>query len=294
MARHIFTGTAAPTITPTKVGQHFIDTTAEKAYISTGTASSADWKINPLINDGSTATDELWSSDKINTDLGGKAASSHTHVNADVTDFDAGVTASTHAGRTDDPHSVTKTQVGLGNVQDTKVKLDATAAPTATDDSAAGYTVGSRWINTTTDKEYVCLDSTATSAVWTETTQAGGASSYYQTVLFSDGTNPWTESASVTYKLMGCIMYPGSTVTGSLTKISAILFLGAGTDLDIRIYDSTNSQVIVEKIDITDSTATIHDLGTISNVPTGEAIFNIELLATGSGRKANLHSILIR
>jgi hypothetical protein len=48
--------------------------------------------------------------------------------------------------------------------------LNASVAPTATDDSGSGYVVGSRWIDTTADKEYVCVDATATAAVWTETT----------------------------------------------------------------------------------------------------------------------------
>ena len=45
-----------------------------------------------------------------------------------------------------------------------------TAAPGATDDSAAGYAVGSVWIDTTNDRAYVCLDATATAAVWKEIT----------------------------------------------------------------------------------------------------------------------------
>ena len=49
----------------------------------------------------------------------------------------------------------------------------ASAAPTVNDDSWSWYAVWSRWIDTTADKEYVCLDATATSAVWTETTQSG-------------------------------------------------------------------------------------------------------------------------
>ena len=48
----------------------------------------------------------------------------------------------------------------------------ATTVPGATDDSAAGYEVNSIWTNTTTDKSYICLDATASSAVWTEITQA--------------------------------------------------------------------------------------------------------------------------
>lgn len=41
----ISSGTAAPTTTPTKVGDVYCDTTAGKVYIATGIASSADWKI---------------------------------------------------------------------------------------------------------------------------------------------------------------------------------------------------------------------------------------------------------
>lgn len=45
MPRHIITGTAAPVTTPDVVGQHFIDTVSGLEYISTGTSSSADWKV---------------------------------------------------------------------------------------------------------------------------------------------------------------------------------------------------------------------------------------------------------
>ncbi len=39
------TGTAAPTSTPTRVGQIFVDKTANKGYIATGIANSSDWTI---------------------------------------------------------------------------------------------------------------------------------------------------------------------------------------------------------------------------------------------------------
>ena len=38
-------GTAAPTTTPAAVGLMFINTATGKVYVSTGTATSADWKI---------------------------------------------------------------------------------------------------------------------------------------------------------------------------------------------------------------------------------------------------------
>lgn len=52
--------------------------------------------------------------------------------------------------------------------------LAATSDPGATDDSAAGYVVGSTWVNVTLDKAFVCVDATATSAVWLDTGAGGG------------------------------------------------------------------------------------------------------------------------
>lgn len=53
----------------------------------------------------------------------------------------------------------------------------ATVAPTATDDTNAGYEKGSDWINTVSGIVYKCVDATASSAVWkdlsTDTTGTG-------------------------------------------------------------------------------------------------------------------------
>lgn len=57
-----------------------------------------------------------------------------------------------------------------GTTSNIKMNWAAAVAPGVTDDSASGYAIGSRWIDTTADNEYVCLDSTATAAVWKITT----------------------------------------------------------------------------------------------------------------------------
>lgn len=44
MPQHIIEGLVAPAFTPSSVGQHYVDTVTGIEYISTGTASSADWK----------------------------------------------------------------------------------------------------------------------------------------------------------------------------------------------------------------------------------------------------------
>lgn len=60
-----------------------------------------------------------------------------------------------------------------------KHNLTATAAPGATDDRSAGYTEGtgrhncSRWINTLTGIEYICIDATVGAARWMVNEYAG-------------------------------------------------------------------------------------------------------------------------
>lgn len=50
----ISSGSGAPGSTPGRVGELYIDTTADRAYISTGTSSSADWDI--MVSAASTDT----------------------------------------------------------------------------------------------------------------------------------------------------------------------------------------------------------------------------------------------
>ncbi|WP_379826799.1 tail fiber protein [Flavobacterium notoginsengisoli] len=64
--------------------------------------------------------------------------------------------------------------VVLNNVPNLKVNLAATTAPTVTDDTSKGYAIGSRWINITTMKEYVCVKSDSGTAVWEITTPTQG------------------------------------------------------------------------------------------------------------------------
>ena len=57
-------------------------------------------------------------------------------------------------------------KTGAGSYEALKTNLNASVAPTATDDSGDGYAVGSVWIDTTADKTYICVDATATASVW--------------------------------------------------------------------------------------------------------------------------------
>jgi len=64
---------------------------------------------------------------------------------------------------------------GTGNLDIAAVpmNLSATTDPGVNDDTGVGYAIGSRWVNVTLDKEFVCVDVTAAAAVWIQTTSAG-------------------------------------------------------------------------------------------------------------------------
>lgn len=52
-------------------------------------------------------------------------------------------------------------------------KLNATTDPLVTDDAAAGYSVGSTWVNVAADKTFICVDTTNGAAVWNQVDALG-------------------------------------------------------------------------------------------------------------------------
>lgn len=66
-------------------------------------------------------------------------------------------------------------RTGAGAYAPTKRNLSAITAPTTGDDSSLDYSVGSRWINTTTGRVYVCVDASVGAAVWRETSVVAAA-----------------------------------------------------------------------------------------------------------------------
>lgn len=61
-----------------------------------------------------------------------------------------------------------RTNLGLDVIATKLSNLSAAADPTATDDGTDGYSVGSIWVNTSTNTIFMCADPTNSSAVWVQ------------------------------------------------------------------------------------------------------------------------------
>lgn len=130
MAQHIFTGIGAPSFAPTKLGQHYIETSTGTSYISTGTSSTADWKpstalSNEQIQDAvgpmfvGTYPITATYNDALNTVQITLTEAGLNHNNLMNVGTNSHFTIDSHIGSLTNPHSVTKLQVGLGNCDNT-------------------------------------------------------------------------------------------------------------------------------------------------------------------------------
>jgi len=130
MAQHIFTGIGAPSFAPTKLGQHYIETSTGTSYISTGTSSTADWKpssalSNEQIQDAvgpmfaGTYPITATYNDALNTVQITLTEAGLNHNNLMNVGTNSHFTIDNHIGSLTNPHNVTKLQVGLGNCDNT-------------------------------------------------------------------------------------------------------------------------------------------------------------------------------
>lgn len=114
----------------------------------------------------------------------------------------------------------------------------ATTAPAVGDDSVDGYSVGSRWVNTTTDLVYMCVDASVGAAIWkqivdTNSTQALSGKSF-SSITVTGGSITGITDLAVADGGTG-----SSTAGGARTNLGAAAS-GANTD----ITSLTNTQTI--------------------------------------------------
>lgn len=147
--------------------------------------------------------------------------------------------------------------------------------PTTADDEQMGYHCGTRWINTITNRAFICTNSAVNAAVWHQTTVP---SSRFETIAIPFSTT------STSYTTAATLPYVGSSVAAlkSIQLIAAMSGGGPPVTFDLRITDASNQMLIAESVDLRNLNKSYFNVGTLSNVPSAASIFDIEVRRSGS------------
>lgn len=125
---------------------------------------------------------------------------------------------------------LTPSDVGLDNVQNIQHKLDGTSAPSVSDDSSAGYSIASTWIDVTNDKVYICVDSSVGAAQWKDVSSSAGSTIFGSEFQYITSI---TESATTNTAWQQKVRMTTTTLPSGTYRIGWSFSWGA----DSRSYD---------------------------------------------------------
>lgn len=126
----------------------------------------------------------------------------------------------------------------------------------------------------------------------TELLQDQGSRDFSYSFFGNNGV-PYLEINSVNYVTIAELYFAGSNTLGPIDNITSIYGSNSATQTaEIRVFDLTNGLVIAEATQ-TSLARQIFNLGTISNVPTGPSIFEVQVKKTGGQARAQISSLTI-
>ena len=116
--------------------------------------------------------------------------------------------------------------------------------------------------------------------------------------FYNGNTTPYLPiKTSGSYQVVCRFVFPGTDNINLSpdTAKSVMSRQNAGITVSVRIYDLTNSNTIAETTAQSPSTddgdPTVLDLGTVSNLPTTEAVFEIQVASSSAAASAEIHYI---
>lgn len=107
-----------------------------------------------------------------------------------------------------------------------------------------------------------------------------------------NSNNPWIDTGSNGYITGQVFIFEGSDALGTPSAINVVGARNSAGDAQVRIADVTNGTIICENTSISAATATLYDLGTLSNIPTGRAIWELQF-NDGTSNRIFLFSLSI-
>jgi hypothetical protein len=99
--------------------------------------------------------------------------------------------------------------------------------------------------------------------------------SYFTYLLYDSTSKPYLEIGDTSYYTMAAFLYDGSD-TYPISELKAVVSkAGSSGTCYLRIYDTTNNNTVAE-VTWTSSSVQIVTDSSLTNVPTGQAIFEIQ------------------
>ncbi len=127
------------------------------------------------------------------------------------------------------------------------------------------------------------------------------ASSRYNAVvsLFSGTGQPYRANSGTTWGVLARLPFPGTNSVGSPDTVEVLLSRSNATNtVGVRLWDKTNGVAVAQATGLTptadDTDPDIVDLGTVSNLPTGPAVFEIQANSTSASTDSEVHALDIR
>jgi len=111
-------------------------------------------------------------------------------------------------------------KTGAGAYVGMKTNLSATVAPGVNDDSAAGYVIGSVWVDITGDRIYQAVDVTVAAAIWKEIS-AGPAGSVLESDFVNNSLRYKNNAGTMDNVVVAASQLVGRASTGEVRNLTA-------------------------------------------------------------------------
>jgi len=107
--------------------------------------------------------------------------------------------------------------------------------------------------------------------------------------VFGDNSNPYIACSSATWSTLGAVVFRGTDVVGTPSSFKVIAYNNnAGKTTQVRIYDVTNA-LEIGIVTVTGTAQAIYTDATLANLPTGEAIIEIQAQRVSTGVTVNVY-----
>jgi len=150
--------------------------------------------------------------------------------------------------------------------------LEATTNPTVNDDSGDGYDTFSIWINTTTGDAFMCVDPTATAAVWQQLTGTsfggGGLDNGFQEIptFFAAGPGDQTNQALTTTEARVGLFEIPADINVARASVVVQAAGGAGATVTFAVYTMDGQTKLIDVQIPADSTSAAASTVTLTPV----------------------------